>query len=76
MRVTAAEVILFAVTGLAGVLIVAALITGMAVTPDSRGRTWMRFVRRMDEPRRYWITVLVEGCVLVFMVWLDLRGNR
>ncbi len=74
MRVTVAEVILFAVTGLVGALIVAALITGIALTPDGRAR--MRFARRTHEPRRYWITLIVDGCVLAFMVWLDLLGNR
>jgi hypothetical protein len=74
VRVTAAEVILFAVTGLFGALIASALITGMALTPD--GRAWMRFARRTHEPRRYWITLIVDGCALAFMVWLDLLGNR
>jgi hypothetical protein len=76
VRVTAAGVILFAVTGLFAVLVVAALVTGMALTPGGRGFGRMRFVRRASEPGRYWFTVIVDGAVLAFCAWMDLHGNR
>ena len=74
MRLTAAEVIVFAAAGLFLALAALALITGTALVPG--GRPALRQVRRSDAPGPYWLMVSLDCAALLVLAWIGFRGNR